>query len=114
MLNNQANLDNHLHQYPYILTCDIGKEVSVAFLGKKDGSCLKDCWEFSHCLLDYERLIKGLDPQETLVGFEATGHYWLSLYEFLIRKGFLVVILNPLQVKSFRDSCKENLEMSGF
>jgi transposase len=93
-------LVNHL----YLLTCGIGKEVSVAFLGKKDGTCLKECWKFSHCFDDYQKLIKGLNPQQTLVAFEATGHYWLALYEFLIKKGFEVVVLNPLQVKSFRDS----------
>jgi transposase len=93
-------LANHL----YLLTCDIGKEVSVAFLGKRDGTCLKDCWKFSHCLSDYQKLIKGLNPKQTLVGFEATGHYWLSLYEFLLKRGFEVVVLNPLQVRSFRDS----------
>ena len=93
-----------LSNHQYILSCDIGKEVSVAFLGRRDGSCLKDCWKFSHCLSDYQKLIKGLNPPETLIGFEATGHYWLSLYEFLTRKGFEIVVLNPLQVKSFRDS----------
>ena len=76
----------------------------MAFLGKRDGTCLKDCWKFSHCLNDYQKLIKGLNPKQTLVGFEATGHYWISLYEFLSKKGFEVVVLNPLQVKSFRDS----------
>ncbi|MCD6233095.1 IS110 family transposase [bacterium] len=93
-----------LSNHQYILTCDIGKEVSIAFLGKKDGTCLKDCWKFSHCLKDYQKLIRGLNPKETLVGFEATGHYWFSLYEFLVKKGFEVTVLNPLQVKSFRDS----------
>lgn len=86
------------------LTCDIGKEASVAFLGRKDGTSIKDCWNFSHCQDDYQNLTKGLDPQDTLVAFEATGHYWFSLYEFLVRKGFEVVVLNPLQVKSFRDT----------
>lgn len=93
-----------LVKHQNILTCDIGKEVSVAFLGKADGTCLKDCWKFSHCLSDYQKLIKGLNPQQTVVAFEATGHYWLTLYEFLVKKGFEVVVLNPLQVKSFRDS----------
>ena len=101
------NKHQYIHQYnihQYILTCDIGKEVSVAFLGKRDGTSLRDYWKFSHCLDDYQRLIKGLNPKQTLVGFEATGHYWLSLYEFLSKKGFEVVVLNPLQIKSFRDS----------
>lgn len=90
--------------HQYLLTIDLGKETSVAILGKKDGTIVKGPWKFSHCFDDYQNLIKGLNPKEVLVGFEATGHWWLSLYEFLAQKGFEQVLLNPLQVKSFRDS----------
>jgi len=90
--------------HQYLLTIDLGKETSIAILGRKDGTILRGPWKFSHCFDDYQNLIKGLNPKEVLVGFEATGHYWLSLYEFLAQKGFEQVLLNPLEVKSFRDS----------
>ena len=90
--------------HQYLLTIDLGKETSIALLGRKDETILRGPWKFSHCFAHYQELIKGLNPQEVLVGFEATGHYWLPLYEFLARKGFEQVLLNPLQVKSFRDS----------
>jgi transposase len=41
---------------------------------------------------------------EVTVGLEATGHYWLSLYDVLTRHGYTVVVINPLQVAAFRKS----------
>lgn len=90
--------------HSYLLAIDLGKESSVALLGERTGKIVKSPWKFSHCLEDYQQLIQGLDPKQTLVGFEATGHYWLSLYDFLTKRGFEIVVLNPLQVKSFRNS----------
>ena len=37
-------------------------------------------------------------------GLEATGHYWLSLYDELTRQGYAVVVINPLQVAAYRKS----------
>ena len=39
-----------------------------------------------------------------MVGLEATGHYWLSLYDELTRQGYAVVVINPLQVAAYRKS----------
>ena len=41
--------------------------------------------------------------EDILVGCEATGHYWLTLFEKLTQDGFSVCVLNPLQVQSFRN-----------
>ncbi len=38
------------------------------------------------------------------VGLEATGHYWLSLYEVLSGQGYPMVVLNPMQVAAYRKS----------
>jgi transposase len=38
------------------------------------------------------------------IGLEATGHYWLSLYDVLTRQGYPVVVINPLQIASYRKS----------
>ena len=32
----------------------------------------------------------------------ATGHYWLSLYSFLIGNGFVVHVINPIQTDAWR------------
>jgi transposase len=38
------------------------------------------------------------------IGLEATGHYWLSLYEMLSSQGYPIVVLNPMQVTAYRKS----------
>jgi transposase len=32
-----------------------------------------------------------------IIGLEATGHYWLAVYEALVGAGHTVQVLNPLQ-----------------
>ena len=55
-----------------------------------------------------ERLLKEEIPwSDLLIGMEATGHYFLNLYEFLLELGIKaeqIALLNPLQVKSFRNT----------
>lgn len=38
------------------------------------------------------------------IGLEATGHYWLALFEWLTRADFTVHVLNPLQVHAYQRS----------
>jgi len=38
------------------------------------------------------------------IGLEATGHYWLALFEQLTRAGYTVHVLNPLQVHAYQRS----------
>jgi transposase len=41
---------------------------------------------------------------EATVVLEATGHYWLSLYDVLTREGYGVTVINPLQIAAYRKS----------
>lgn len=36
------------------------------------------------------------------IGLESTGHYWLSLYDVLSRRGFRLTLINPMQVHAYR------------
>ena len=36
------------------------------------------------------------------IAMEATGHYWLPLYEALVAKGYSVSVFNPFQIKAYR------------
>jgi transposase len=38
--------------------------------------------------------------QPVVIGLEATGHYHLTLLEFLQARGYCVILLNPYQVPS--------------
>src|ERR671938_1163293 len=44
------------------------------------------------------------DQAEVLVGIEATGHYHVTLVEFLLERGYAVVLVNPYQAAQFRRS----------
>ena len=44
----------------------------------------------------------GLNPTNALVGMEATGHYWLVLYSWLMEQGFDVKVINPLVTDAYR------------
>lgn len=47
-----------------------------------------------------ERLLNPLGgPTCVLVGMEATGHYWMALHHVLRKRGYSVVVINPLQTQ---------------
>ena len=46
----------------------------------------------------------GADQADVLVGVEATGHYHVTLVEFLSERGYAVVLVNPYQAAQFRRS----------
>lgn len=89
------------------LGIDIGKNTHVASLIDENAKPLFRAFSFSNTtdgaagLL--EKLfthIKGTDEVE--IGMEATGHYWLSIYSFLMDKGFVVHVVNPIQTDGWR------------
>ena len=41
-------------------------------------------------------------PSDVLVGMEATGHYWMALYAFLVSRGYSVAVIDPAQVRAVR------------
>jgi len=54
----------------------------------------------------FDKLLSTLAPfaGQIVVALEATGHYWLSLYECLSKADYPVVVLNPLQVHAYQRS----------
>ena len=65
---------------------------SVSFANSKEG-CEK-------LLALFERL--SITNEELLIGMEATGHYWLSIYGYLLEQNFEVRVINPIQSEAFR------------
>lgn len=43
-----------------------------------------------------------LTPENSIVGMEATGHYWLVLYSWLMKKSFTIKVINPLVTDGYR------------
>lgn len=89
------------------LGIDIGKNTHVASLIDESAKPLFKAFSFSNTTEGANNLIEKLsahisDPAEIEIGMEATGHYWLSVYSFLIEKGFVIHVINPIQTDGWR------------
>jgi transposase len=89
---------------------DIGKRTHYAAMVDANGSA---CWpktlKFANTRQGYTPVQAAIaettahvSPTEVTIGCEATGPYWLSLYEALTHAGYRVLVLNPLYVKARR------------
>lgn len=94
----------------YYLGIDIGKYHHQAILCTQEGKPLGDSLKFQTTAEGFTELFSYLkqqagngDPGTIHAGLEATGAYWLTLYERLIKEGIKVSVLNPLQVKAYRN-----------
>ena len=80
---------------------DVAKNKHVACVLDRDGAFVTRSQSFDNDTKGYElfleRLKKAGGPGRVLAAMEATGHYWYSLHDFLVRQGYSVVVLNPIQ-----------------
>lgn len=84
---------------------DIAKRQHAIALLDGKGQLVQPILSIPNDRAGFDQLIQALpDPDAVAVGLEATGHYWVALYDALTRQGFSVVVLNPLQVAAYRRS----------
>jgi transposase len=87
----------------YIRFCgiDVAKRKHVLCVIDRDGNRLIKSRSFTNDEEGYQCLLQSLKnvglSHTLLVGMEATAHYWYSLHDFLIRHGYHVAVLNPIQ-----------------
>lgn len=93
----------------YYLGIDVGKFFHSLCLLSEDGE--KTIFQINNDREGFEELKQKLSEldcgKNILVGMEATGHYFLNLYDWLLQCGLTtdqIALLNPLQVKSFRNT----------
>jgi len=89
------------------LGIDIAKNNHVATLIDSESKSLFRGFSFTNTTEGGESLISKLSgyistTTEVEIGMEATGHYWLPLYSFLIEKGFIIHVINPIQTDGWR------------
>jgi len=89
------------------LGIDIGKNNHVATLIDSQAKPLFKGFSFTNTIDGGDGLIERLtqhieSPSCVSIGMEATGHYWLSLYSFLVSKGYTVHVINPIQTDGWR------------
>lgn len=76
---------------------------AVDDLGEEQGKRMP----FKNSAAGFERCEAWLEgvaeaPGDVLVGMEATGHYWMALYAFLVSRGYSVAVIDPVQVSAVR------------
>ncbi len=89
------------------LGIDIGKNTHIASLIDETAKPLFKAFSFSNTTEGANSLIEKLSvhihsPSEVEIGMEATGHYWLSIYSFLVENRFVVHVVNPIQTDGWR------------
>lgn len=88
----------------FYLGIDIGKNTHVASLIDDKKKVIFKAFSFSNSVDGAESLISKLSnfKNELEVGMEATGHYWLSIYSYLVKNNFTVRVINPIQTDGWR------------
>ena len=91
----------------FYIGVDIAKNNHEASIIDSNGKLVSESFSFSNSIRGLEKFQKfissfSIDFNNCIIGMEATGHYWLSLYSFLIDLGFSCVVINPIQSDAFR------------
>ena len=86
---------------------DIAKRNHEASVIDAEGKPLLDSITITNTQEGCEKLfslLEHLDIEKTnvIIGMEATGHYWLSVYEYLTERKYDVRVINPIQSEAFR------------
>lgn len=88
-------------QYLRFCGIDMAKQKHVACIIDRDGKILLKPKSIRNNTEGFQQILNCLKQtgrtRSVLAGMEATGHYWYSLHDFLIRNGYDVAVLNPIQ-----------------
>jgi transposase len=90
----------------YFCGIDVAKRKHVALILDSAGQPVKLAFAFDNSHSGFDQVLTELQAltAPVTIGLEATGHYWLALYEALVTHDHAVVVLNPLQVHAYRQS----------
>lgn len=90
----------------YFCGIDVAKHQHAALVMDDRGQVVQPAFSFDNSRAGFDHLATALAElcEPVTVGLEATGHYWLALYDDLTRQGYPVTVINPLQVAAYRRS----------
>lgn len=91
----------------FFLGIDVGKRNHEAGLIDEKGNPIGKSLKFANSKAGSDKLLKFINQFEltsdnTVIGLEATGHYWLSIFSYLHKLGFKTTVFNPLQSDALR------------
>ena len=92
----------------WTLGIDVAKRKHAATLLDDQGKKVFRNFTFAHSREGFTMLLArideiGISPRGLLVGMEATGHYWMVLYQSLNEAGFEVRVINPIVTAARRN-----------
>lgn len=87
---------------------DIAKRSHVLSAVDGDGKTVIESFRFANTDAGFKKLLErlrkaGVEPGDSLAGMEATGHYWIALFDFMGSHGYDAAVINPIQTDAFRD-----------
>ena len=89
----------------YYCGIDIAKRKHAVTILDEHGRAYKSAFAIENNQSGMETLLAELKALgEVCIGLEATGHYWLALYDVLARSGYSISVINPMQIAAYRKS----------
>jgi len=88
----------------FYLGIDVAKRKHTAMILDEQGQVIRRAFSFTNDRSGFGQLLAEIRalPESVIIGLEATGHYWLALYDHLTRREHTVLVLNPLQIAAYR------------
>ena len=89
----------------FIVGIDIAKRSHEAIIIAEDGQVVRKAFSFRNNCTGYNLLLEQvrrltLVKSQIVFAMESTAHYWLALYARLLKDGYAVMVLNPIQSHS--------------
>ncbi|MBF1043786.1 MAG: IS110 family transposase [Peptostreptococcus sp.] len=91
----------------FYIGIDIAKKNHEASIIDSSGKSLSKSISFPNSTKGIEKFNNfiaefGVTTNNCIVGMEATGHYWISLFSYIVDLGFTCYVINPIQSDAFR------------
>lgn len=88
----------------YYVGIDVAKRQHTALILDEQGQVNHRSFNFSNDRVGFEQLVAKIKAlaAPVMIGLEATGHYWLALYDHLTHLDYTILVLNPLQIAAYR------------
>ena len=85
---------------------DVAKHNHTVLVVDETGRVVQPAFSIENRRESFDHLATTLTAfsEPVAIGMEATGHYWLALYDDLTQRGYPVTVINPLQVAAYRRS----------
>ena len=91
----------------FYIGIDIYKKNKEASIIDSSGKSLSKSISFPNSAKGMEKFNNfiaefGVTTNNCIIGMEATGHYWISLFSYIVDLGFTCYVINPIQSDAFR------------